>query len=178
MNLSETTAETLQVGGDQLEVRMSSDESDGALFAYDVNLAAGGGPPHLHRHEAAEIFKVEQGELTFYLADEQGEVARRTAGPGEVVAIPGNREHTVRNEAAAAARAFAVLSPGDRMEHFARAAAALEAEATPERVASLAADNGIEITRPLPHRPSSSSPRLPSRKARSEGEWTNRSARS
>ena len=153
MNRSEAPAETLRVGGDQLEVRMSSGESDGALFAYDVNLAPGGGPPHLHRHEAVEIFKVEEGELTFYLADERGEVDRRTAGPGEVVAIPGNREHTIRNEAAAAARAFAVLSPGDRMEHFARAAAALGADATPDRVADLAAASGIEITGPLPAEP-------------------------
>jgi mannose-6-phosphate isomerase-like protein (cupin superfamily) len=178
MNSPDSSAEKLRVGGDLLEVRMSSEESDGALFAYDVSLAPGGGPPHLHRHEAVEVFKVEQGELTFYLADHDGEVDRRTAGPGEVVAIPGDREHTIRNEAAAAARAFAILSPGDRMEHFARAAAALGADATPARVSALAADNGIEITRPLPHGPSPSSPRLPSRKARSEGEWTNRSARS
>lgn len=153
MNPSATApapAETLRVGGDQLEVQMSSEESDGALLAYDVTLAPGGGPPHLHRHEAVEVFKVERGELTFYLAGEDGEVGRRTAGPGEVVAIPGNREHSVRNEAAAAARAFAVLSPGDRMEHFARAAAALAGEATPACVAELAATNGIEITRPLP----------------------------
>jgi mannose-6-phosphate isomerase-like protein (cupin superfamily) len=153
MNRSQAPAETLRVGGDQLEVRMSSGDSDGALFAYDVELAPGGGPPHLHRHEAVEIFKVEAGELTFFLADERGEVDRRTAGPGEVVAIPANREHTIRNEAAAAARAFAVLSPGDRMEHFARAAAALGAAAAPNQVADLAAANGIEITRPLPAAP-------------------------
>lgn len=150
MNSSAPAAETLRVGADPIEVHMTSAESGGALFAYDVTLSPGGGPPHLHRHAAAELFKVEHGELVFYLADEDGEVGRRVAGPGAVVAIPGNREHTVRNEAAVAARAFAVLSPGDRMEHFARAASALGAEATPERVAALAAESGIEITRPLP----------------------------
>jgi mannose-6-phosphate isomerase-like protein (cupin superfamily) len=153
MNPSEAPAETLQVGGDTMEVHMSSAENDGALLAYDVTLSPGGGPPHLHRHEAAELFKVERGELTFYLADESGEVGRRTAGPGDVVAIPANREHSIRNEAAAAARAFAVLAPGDRMEQFARAAAALGATATPDRVAGLAAESGIEITRPLPAAP-------------------------
>lgn len=145
----EAPAEPLRVGGDLMDVRVSSAESDGALFAYDVTLAPGGGPPHLHRHEAVELFKVEQGELTFYLADEAGEVDRRTAGPGEVVAVPGNREHTIRNEAAAAARAFAVLSPGDRMEQFARAAAALT-EPMPASVSALAAANGIEVTGPIP----------------------------
>jgi quercetin dioxygenase-like cupin family protein len=147
---SRTAPETLRVGGDLMEVRVDSAESGGALLAYDVTLAPGGGPPHLHRHEAVEVVRVEQGELTFYLGDEAGEVERRTAGPGDVVAVPSNREHTIRNEAAAAARAFAVLAPGDRMEHFARAAAALDADASPDRVAALAAANGIEITRPLP----------------------------
>jgi len=150
MDLAQAPAETLRVGGDTMEMHMTSAESEGTLLAYDVTLSPGGGPPHLHRHEAAELFKVERGELTFYLADADGEIGRRTAGPGEVVAIPGNREHTIRNESAAAARAFAVLAPGDRMEHFARAAAALGTEATPDRVASLAAENGIEVTRPLP----------------------------
>ena len=150
MHSTDSPAETLRVGGDEMEIQMSSAESDGALLAYDVTIAAGGGPPHLHRHEAVEVFKVEAGELTFYLADEQGEVERRAAGPGEVVAIPSNREHTIRNEAGAAARAFAVLSPGDRMEHFARAAAALGSAASPEQVSLLAAANGIVVTGPLP----------------------------
>ena len=150
MNRSATTPETLHVGDDLMEVRVSGAESGGAVLAYDVTLAPGGGPPHLHRHEAVEVVRVERGELTFYLADERGEVDRCTAGPGEVVAVAANREHTIRNEAATAARAFAVLSPGDRMEHFARAAAALGTGATPDRVAALAAASGIEITRPLP----------------------------
>ena len=153
MNPPAPTSETLRVGGDLVEVRAASAETDGALLAYDVTLAPGGGPPHLHRHEAAELVRVEEGELTFYLGDESGGVERRRAGRGEVVAVAGNREHTFRNEAAAAARAFAVLSPGDRMEHFARAAAALGADASAERVAALAAADGIEVTRPLPGAP-------------------------
>ncbi|HYC80949.1 MAG TPA: cupin domain-containing protein [Solirubrobacterales bacterium] len=150
MNSSEAPAEALRVGGDLIEPQMTSVASGGALFAYDVTFAPGGGPPHLHRHDAVELFKLEHGELTFYLADEHGELARRSAGPGEVVAVPANREHTVRNESRAPARALAVLSPGEEMERFARLAAALGAAANPERVAALAAETGIEITRPLP----------------------------
>jgi quercetin dioxygenase-like cupin family protein len=150
---SSTETETLRVGDDLMAVHAPSAASGGALLAYDVTLSPGGGPPHLHRHAAAELLRVEEGELTFYLAEEDGTVDRRTAGPGEVVAIAGNREHGFRNETAAAARAFAVLAPGEGMEHFARAAAALGAAASPERVAALAAANGIEITRPLPPEP-------------------------
>ncbi len=60
------------------------------------------------------------------------------------VAIPGGREHTIRNESAAEARAFVVFAPGAPMERFARAAAAGTAD-----VIALAAAHGIEITRPL-----------------------------
>jgi mannose-6-phosphate isomerase-like protein (cupin superfamily) len=144
----ERSLERLTVGGDLMEVRVGSAETDGAVLAYEVSMAPGGGPPHLHRHDAVEVVRVEEGELTFYLATSAG-IDRRTAGPGDVVGIAADREHTIRNEGPVAARAFTVLAPGERMERFARAAAALGPEATPDRVAGLAADAGIEITRPL-----------------------------
>jgi hypothetical protein len=60
-----------------------------------------------------------------------------------VVAIPGGREHTVRNESSEDAQAFVVLSPGAEFERFVRAAVASD------DVAALAAEHGIEMTRPL-----------------------------
>jgi quercetin dioxygenase-like cupin family protein len=148
MNDVSSTRERLTVGGDLMEVLVGSAESDDEILAYEVSIAPGGGPPHLHRHDAVEVVRVEEGELTFYLATRTG-IDRRTAGPGDVVGIVADREHTIRNESAGAARAFSVLSPGGRMERFARAAAALGPEAAPDRVADLAAEAGIEITRPL-----------------------------
>jgi quercetin dioxygenase-like cupin family protein len=140
--------ERLRVGGDVLDLRVGSAETDGAVLAYDVTLAPGGGPPHLHRHAAIEVVRVEDGEVTFYLGTEAG-IDRRLSGVGDVVCIAGGREHTFRNESAEAARVFALLSPGRQMEDFARAAAALGAEASPDQVARLATTAGIEITRPL-----------------------------
>ena len=74
----------------------------------------GGGPPMLHRHDAFEAYRVDAGELAFYLESEGGEVTRTVAGPGSVVAIPGGREHTIRNESGAEAEALVVFTPGVR----------------------------------------------------------------
>src|SRR2546423_8880189 len=93
-----------------------SSSSAGALVAIDVRMTPGGGPPLLHRHDAVEIYKVERGELAIYLEDDAGEVARVVAGTGSVVAIPGGREHTIRNESQSPARAYVVFAPGSEME--------------------------------------------------------------
>jgi oxalate decarboxylase/phosphoglucose isomerase-like protein (cupin superfamily) len=104
----------------------------------------------LHRHDPFELYRVEHGELTFYIEDDGGTIARRVAGPGEMVPIPGGREHTVRNESGEAARAFVVFSPAGEMEAFARAAAALATVGALaiHDIPALAATYGITIMRP------------------------------
>ena len=89
-------------------------------------MPASGGPPGLHRHPSAEVYRVEAGELCLYVEDAGGTVERIVAGPGEVVHIAGGRAHTIRNEAAEEARAYVVFVPG-----FARAAAPLAAAGPP-----------------------------------------------
>jgi mannose-6-phosphate isomerase-like protein (cupin superfamily) len=131
--------DTLSVGTDELTFRVTSEESDGALLAVEVRLPAGGGPPALHRHAAAEIYRVERGELAIYVEDD-----RTAAGPGAVVSIPGGRAHTVRNETEADAHAYVVFAPGAEIERFMRAAGAL-AEPAPAEVMALAERHGIEM---------------------------------
>jgi len=142
----------VDVGGDVIAFHVTSEMTAGALIAYDAVFAPGGGPPMLHRHDAYELYRVERGELTFYVEDDAGEPVRAVARPGSVVAIPGGREHTIRNESPAEARAFAVLAPGTEIERFARAAGQLTAHgaASMDQVLALAAASGIEITRPIP----------------------------
>jgi mannose-6-phosphate isomerase-like protein (cupin superfamily) len=131
--------DTLSVGTDELTFRVTSEESDGALLAVEVRLPAGGGPPALHRHAAAEIYRVERGELAIYVEDD-----RTAAGPGAVVSIPGGRAHTVRNETEADAHAYVVFAPGAEIERFMRAAGAL-AHPAPAEVMALAERHGIEM---------------------------------
>ena len=136
-------ASTLTVGGDEVTIRVTGSQSDGALLALEVRIPPGGGPPALHRHDPFELYRVESGKLAFYVADDGGAVTRSLTGPGGVVAIPGGCEHTVRNESAAESRAFVVFSPGAEFERFVRAAA------VSDDVSALAAAHGVEMTRPL-----------------------------
>jgi oxalate decarboxylase/phosphoglucose isomerase-like protein (cupin superfamily) len=136
-------ADRLSVGTDEVHVRVPSTASGGALLAFEVRMPRGGGPPFLHRHEPAELYRVERGEFAFYIAGADGRVNRSTARPGDVVAIPGSREHTVRNESAEESAAFVVLAPGDGFERFMRAAA------DGDDIPALAAAHGVELTRPL-----------------------------
>lgn len=83
---------------------------------------------------------------------DDGDVKRAVAGPGEVIAIPARREHTIRNESDHEARALVVLAPAGAMEGFARAAAGLASGGAPSPAAviALAEAHGIETTRPAP----------------------------
>jgi mannose-6-phosphate isomerase-like protein (cupin superfamily) len=143
MTASTTAPHRLTVGVEELRFRVTSADSGGALLAFEIRMPAGGGPPGLHRHDAAELYVVEHGEFVFYLADDDGQVTRSTAGPGDLVAIPGGHEHTVRNESGAESTAFVVLAPGAAFERFVRAAA------VSDDVIALAAEHGVEMTRPL-----------------------------
>jgi oxalate decarboxylase/phosphoglucose isomerase-like protein (cupin superfamily) len=144
--------ENLQVGADELTVRATSAESGGALFAAEVVMKPGGGPPFMHRHAPGELYHVLQGEFAFYIADAAGTVHRTTGEAGAVVPIPGGRPHTIRNESATTARAFVVYAPGGPMERFVRAAAALAAERDPQPhdVLELGGRHGIEMAGPIP----------------------------
>jgi oxalate decarboxylase/phosphoglucose isomerase-like protein (cupin superfamily) len=146
------TAERLRLGGDEVTLRVTSAESDGAVLAREVRIPAGGGPPALHTHAPAETYRVERGELAIYRARPDGALQRTAAGPGAVVHIPGGREHTVRNESGAEAAAFVTFTPGAPMEGFIRAAAAL-GDAPMEQVLALAVRHGVAVTRPLPAPP-------------------------
>jgi mannose-6-phosphate isomerase-like protein (cupin superfamily) len=152
MPTSTQTSERLQVGSEELVVRVSSAETGGTLFAAEVRMPPGGGPPLLHRHAQSELYHVLEGELTFYIADAAGTVHRTTAAAGAVVPIRGGRPHTIRNESVAEAKALAVHAPGEAFEGFVRAAAALAREGTPnvDAVLELAARHDIEMIEPIP----------------------------
>jgi mannose-6-phosphate isomerase-like protein (cupin superfamily) len=130
---------TLRVGADEFTVRASSDQTGGALFAGEIAMPPGGGPPRMHRHAPSEIYHVLEGEFVFYVGD-----AVTVAGPGEIVPIAGGVAHTIRNQSESRARALVVYAPGEVMERFAHAAAALSTPSIDD-VLSLAERHGIEM---------------------------------
>jgi len=149
---SPTDIETLRVGTDEIAVLASSAETGGDLFAVELRMPPGGGPPVMHRHAPSEVYRVLAGELTFYITDTDGRTRRQVAGAGQTVTMAGDTPHTIRNESAQEAVAFGVHAPGGVMEGFTRAAAALAADGPPamEDVLVLAERHGIEMLGPVP----------------------------
>jgi mannose-6-phosphate isomerase-like protein (cupin superfamily) len=139
----------LAMGGDEILVRAACAETAGALFAVELRMPPGGGPPVMHRHAPGEVYLVLEGELTFY--DGTGDaVRRRTARAGDVVPLAGGTPHSIRNESDVVARAFAVHAPGAPMEGFARAVAALDDDHDMDDVLAIAVSHGIELLGPIP----------------------------
>lgn len=149
---AEAAGERIRVGQDEIALRLTSAQTDGELVAADVTLPPGGGPPALHRHEAIEVYRVLEGELAFYFGDADA-IERIPATAGAVVHVASGREHTIRNESDQTARGYVTFTNGvAAMEGFVRAAGALSERGTPalEDVLAVAAEHGVEITRPLP----------------------------
>ena len=144
-----TTSERLSLGGDQTTILATSAQTDGALFAVEVRMRPGGGPPVLHRHAPGEVYHVTEGEFTFYIAEPDTPVRRVTARAGDVVPLAGGVPHTVRNESEADAVAFVVHAPGAPMEGFIRAVAAAGSRSM-EVVLAMAEQHGIEMLGPVP----------------------------
>lgn len=146
--------ERWRLGTDELVVLATGAQTGGTIFAVEMRMPPGGGPPVMHRHDPGEIFYVLSGEFTFYVgdragADPIGTVRRVTARAGDVVPLAGGTPHTIRNESASDAVVFVVHSPAGPMEGFARAAAALT-EPTMDAVLAIAAANGVELLGPPP----------------------------
>lgn len=144
--------ETLRVGTEHATVLATTEETNGDLFAVELRMPPGGGPPVMHRHAPSETYRVLSGEFTFYLTGTDGVTTRRVARAGETVTLAGNIPHTVRNESAEDAVAFQVHAPGGPMEGFIRGAARLAEDRSPtiEEVLALAERHGIEMLGPVP----------------------------
>lgn len=143
-----TTAECWRLGTDRIAVLATCAQTNGDLFAVEITMPPGGGPPVLHRHAPSEVYYVRSGEFTFYVGDPAAP-ARIRARAGQVVPLAGGTPHTVRNESSSDAVAFVVHTPGAAMEGFCRdAAAAASTEMT--TVLTLAERHGIEMLGPVP----------------------------
>jgi mannose-6-phosphate isomerase-like protein (cupin superfamily) len=136
--------ETLRMGGDEITVLTPSTDTQGDLFAVEVRMQPGGGPPVMHRHAPSEVYRMLTGELVFYVTGPDGTV-RRTATAGDTVALAGGTPHTIRNESQDEAVAFCVHAPGGPMEGFTRAVVALAVDAAPsmDDVLSVAGRHGV-----------------------------------
>lgn len=99
--------------GEGFRVHATSATTAGGFLIAEIASRPGGGPRHLHAHEAAEQYMCLEGQVTVVT----GEGVHRLA-PGESVTIAPHLPHTYRNLTDAPARLLCTLSPPDDMEAF------------------------------------------------------------
>jgi mannose-6-phosphate isomerase-like protein (cupin superfamily) len=144
-----------RLGTDEITVLATGAHTGGDIFAVEIRMPPGGGPPVMHRHQPSEIYHVISGQFAFYVGGPDGSVRRVVAAPGDVVPLRGGTPHTIRNEGDADATAFVVHSPAAVMEGFSRAVVALtlaspDAPPTMAEVLEVAQRNGVELLGPVP----------------------------
>jgi quercetin dioxygenase-like cupin family protein len=108
---------TLLVGGsDYVTYKVTSAETSGAYFCFEVSATPGFGPP-LHAHEYRELFYVLDGEYEFTL-QEDGETRTLRGAPGFVLAIEPNVAHRFQNVSHSGATLLIVHQPAALEEFF------------------------------------------------------------
>lgn len=112
---------TLSVGepllfmGEGFRVHATSDTTGGNFLIAEISSRPGGGPVHMHAHEAAEQYMCLEGEITVVTDD-----GVHVLGPLDSVTIAPWLGHTYRNLRDEPARLLCTLSPPHDMEAFLR----------------------------------------------------------
>jgi quercetin dioxygenase-like cupin family protein len=144
--VAEGVAQFESPAGEDVVVRATGDETDGAYDILDLTIPPGPGvtPLHVH-HENDEAILVLTGEVTVQLGDD-----RHRIGPGGFVNAPSGLAHTYRNSGDGPARALFVLTPGNNWEYLLEAArhGPVEDESDIEKLVPILESHGVEMVGP------------------------------
>ena len=99
--------------GEGFRVHATSRETAGGFLIAEITSRPGGGPRHMHSHEAAEQYMCLAGGITVITSD-----GVHRLSPGESVTITPHLAHTYRNLTDTPARLLCTLSPPEDMEAF------------------------------------------------------------
>ena len=135
----------IHVVGDEVIVKVSSHDTDGAFAVFEGRTQPHHGPPlHLHRDED-EVWRVLEGE---YLFEVDGEEIY--AGPGATVYAPRGTRHTFQNIGRTPGRLVTTVVPGgldlffEELEGIAPRGSSLE----PAKAVPLFEKYGLELHGP------------------------------
>jgi quercetin dioxygenase-like cupin family protein len=131
-------------GGDQVTIKLTGKETDGAYTLIETVTPPGmGPPPHVHTREE-ETFCIVKGELEFTI---RGKTIR--PNPGDVLIAPKGLPHVFRNIGQTPAKLMIVCRPAG-FEHFVEEFAQVPPDGAPDfpRMAAIAARHGIEFVSP------------------------------
>jgi mannose-6-phosphate isomerase-like protein (cupin superfamily) len=98
-------------GADVTTIKASGRHTSGDLLVLEVTVAAGGGPPSLHRHEYTETFLFQEGEFEVSTLDADGSLGTFNVAAGDTVSIASMAWHNFKNVGAGPGRFIVVHSP-------------------------------------------------------------------
>ncbi|MEI9967963.1 MAG: quercetin 2,3-dioxygenase [Terracidiphilus sp.] len=100
--------------GERITILTTGEETGGAFFLAEIEVAPGGGtPPHIHRRED-EAFHMLEGSLTIQVGGNT-----ITASAGDFAFLPRGVVHSFKNTSAASAKALVLTTPSGLEGFFA-----------------------------------------------------------
>jgi mannose-6-phosphate isomerase-like protein (cupin superfamily) len=136
---------SIDLGGFQMSVKATAEQTNGAFTLLEAEEPAGFGPPlHIHR-DAAEAFYVVDGEYLIFID------GRETLCPaGSFIFIPAGIEHGFR-VGRVASRKLNFYTPAAMVGYFDDVAAAVKAgNVEPDALSEIAGRYSMEVTGPVP----------------------------
>ena len=138
--------------GDQITVKLESEDTGGAYsLVEETSPPEGGPPPHIH-HNVDETLYVLAGEVEFMAGDQT-----IPASDGAAVYVPKGTLHTFKNVGTSPSSVMAILSPGGFEKFFLEAGEPVtEGSSAPEgapdvgRIVEIGQKYGLEIPPPPP----------------------------
>ncbi|MFP5351805.1 MAG: cupin domain-containing protein [Actinomycetota bacterium] len=135
---------SIDLGGFQMSVKATSDETGGAFSLLEADEPPDFGPPlHIH-HDAAEAFYVLGGEYIIFL--EEREVA---CTEGSFIFIPAGIQHGFR-VGKVRSRKLNFYIPAAMVGYFDELSAAIKEDADPEKLSEIALRYSMEVVGPVP----------------------------
>jgi mannose-6-phosphate isomerase-like protein (cupin superfamily) len=136
---------SIDLGGFQMTVKASGEQTDGAFALLEAAEPAGFGPPlHIHR-DAAEAFYVVEGEYVIFI-----EGLEELCPAGSFIFIPAGIEHGFR-VGGVASRKLNFYTPAAMVGYFDDVAAAVKAGVDdPDALTEIARRHSMDVIGPVP----------------------------
>lgn len=126
-----------------LQVKISTEDSKGALFVFEHSNMKGGGPPRHVHHEQDEWFYALRGEFAVEIGGEKFRLK-----PGDSLFAPRKVPHVWAYVGDGPGTILLAVQPAGTMEAFFREGAKMTAPPTKQEAARWFANHGMEIVGP------------------------------
>ena len=126
-----------------LQIKVSSDDTDGALFVFEHADMGKGGPPRHFHYDQDEWFYAMKGEFAFEVGDE-----RFTLRPGDSLLAPRMVPHVWAYVGDGPGTLLLAVQPAGSLEAFFRQSSEMTRLPTPEEADRMFAAHGMKVVGP------------------------------